>query len=227
MSLAIFDLDNTLLAGDSDYLWGRFLCREGYVDAAWYEEENQRYYQAYKAGTLDIHEFLAFSLRPLSEIEPRTLEQLHRQFLSEFIMPLVTPEARQLVEDHRARGDTLLIITATNRFITAPIAEVFEIPNLLATDPAVKEGRYTGQVAGVPCFQDGKVTRLRQWLGETGHTLEDSYFYSDSHNDLPLLRQVTHPVAVNPDPQLRREAQQKGWPVRHLPIPEAAREASR
>jgi HAD superfamily hydrolase (TIGR01490 family) len=213
LSLAIFDLDNTLLAGDSDYLWGQFLARQGVVDGAWYEEENRRYYAAYVAGTLDIDEFLAFSLKPLAELAPDRLQQLHAHYMAECITPLLRPAAVNLVARHRAQGDTLLIITATNRFITAPIAQAFGIDHLLATDPEVVAGRYTGQVSGVPCFKDGKVTRLNQWLAERQQSLSDSWFYSDSHNDLPLLSLVTHPVAVDPDPTLRQIANQRGWPI--------------
>ena len=213
MSLAIFDLDNTLLAGDSDYLWGQFLARQGVVDGVWYEEENRRYYAAYVAGTLDIVEFLAFSLKPLSELPLERLQQLHAQYMQECIIPLIRPAAINLVGRHREQDDTLLIITATNRFITAPIAKAFGIDNLLATDPEMVAGRYTGKVTGVPCFKEGKVTRLNHWLAEQQQTLAASWFYSDSHNDLPLLTRVTHPVAVDPDPTLRQIANQRGWSI--------------
>lgn len=213
MSLAIFDLDNTLLAGDSDYLWGQFLARQGVVDGVWYEEENRRYYAAYVAGTLDIDAFLAFSLKPLTELAPDRLAQLHAEYMTECITPLIRPAAVNLVARHRDQGDTLLIITATNRFITAPIAQAFGINHLLATDPEMVAGRYTGKVSGVPCFKDGKVTRLNQWLAERQQSLSDSWFYSDSHNDQPLLSLVTHPVAVDPDPTLRQIANQRGWPI--------------
>ncbi len=213
MSLAIFDLDNTLLAGDSDYLWGQFLARQGVVDATWYERENSRYYAAYVAGTLDINEFLAFSLKPLADLAPLRLQQLHAQYMTECIKPLIRPAALELVSRHRAKGASLLIITATNRFITAPIAQAFGIDHLLATDPEMLAGRYTGKVSGVPCFREGKVTRLQHWLAEQQQSLTDSWFYSDSHNDLPLLNQVTHPVAVDPDPTLREVANQRGWQI--------------
>ena len=213
MSLAIFDLDNTLLAGDSDYLWGQFLARQGVVDGKWYEQENSRYYAAYVAGTLDIFEFLAFSLKPLADLDPQRLQQLHAQYMTECIQPLIRPSAIDLVKRHRAQGDTLLIITATNRFITAPIAHAFGIDHLLATDPEMVAGRYTGKVSGVPCFRDGKVIRLQHWLAEQQQSLRDSWFYTDSHNDLPLLNQVTHPVAVDPDPTLRDVANQRGWHI--------------
>ncbi len=213
LALAIFDLDNTLLAGDSDYLWGRFLAREGFVDGDAYERENHRYYEEYKAGTLDIHEFLAFSLRPLAENAPDTLQRLHTRFMRECILPIITPAARELVAKHRARGDYLLIITATNRFITGPIAEALAVDELIATEPEMRAGRYTGAVTDTPCFQGGKVTRLHAWLERRGMHLADSWFYSDSHNDLPLLELVTHPVAVDPDESLAAHAEARGWPV--------------
>lgn len=211
--LAIFDLDNTLLAGDSDYLWGKFLAERGMVDAEFYEQENQRFYEEYKAGELDIFEFLAFSLKPLSEHSPATLASLHRDFMAECIRPIITPAARQLLARHRGNGDILLIITATNRFITAPIAEELEVPNLLATDPEMVNGRYTGRVAGIPCYREGKVERLQHWLQQTTYNLAESWFYSDSHNDLPLLEMVAHPVAVDPDDTLADHATARGWPI--------------
>ena len=212
MSLAIFDLDNTLLGDDSDYLWGCFLVKLGVVDAKLYESENQRFYDDYKSGDLDIFEFLDFSLKPLSEHDISTLNNWRQQFMDEVIQPLILPRAQALVDSHRNKGDTLLIITATNRFVTEPIASVYGIDNLLATDPEMINDRYTGKVAGTPCFQEGKVERLHEWLKTTQHSLEDSYFYSDSQNDLPLLNLVTHPVVVDADDTLLRHAQQNNWP---------------
>ena len=216
MSLAIFDLDNTLLRGDSDHAWGRFLIENHIVDGAEYERENERYYAQYQAGTLDIMEFLAFALRPLSQHDRATLDRWHRQYMQSKVLPMITPEARALVEQHRARGDVLLIITATNRFVTAPIAQEFGVRYLIATEPEERNGRFTGKVAGTPSYREGKVARLQEWLSEHGQTLADSWFYSDSHNDLPLLSIVDHPVAVNPDDILQREACQRGWPILHL-----------
>lgn len=213
MSLAIFDLDNTLLHGDSDYLWGRFLAAEGIVDGDLYERENQRFYDQYNAGELDIREFLAFSLRPLAENSPETLQRLQQDFVQQQILPILMPAARQLVDKHREDGDTLMIITATNRFVTQPIAELIGIPHLLATEPEQHQGRYTGEVSGTPCFQQGKVERLQQWLSKNRQNLRDSWFYSDSHNDLPLLNQVSHPVAVDPDDKLKATANARGWPI--------------
>lgn len=213
MALAIFDLDNTLLNGDSDYLWGRFLVEQGRVDGEVYERENQRFYEEYKSGRLDIQEFLAFSLKPLSEIPPAELTELHRQFMLREIRPRITAAARALLEKHRAQDDFLLIITATNRFITGPIAGELGVDDLLATDPEQIDGRYTGQVSGIPCFREGKVQRLEQWLRQTGLNLAGSWFYSDSHNDLPLLERVTRPVAVDPDDTLADHATARGWPI--------------
>ena len=213
MALALFDLDNTLLSGDSDYLWGVFLAEQGIVDRDYYEQENQRFYDEYKQGTLDIFEFLAFSLKALAENDAETLRNLQRQFLEEKIRPLMSPASFDLIEKHKAQGDTLAVITATNSFVTAPIVEAFGIENLLATEPEIVDGKYTGQVAGTPCFQEGKVTRLNEWLAQRHEDLRDSWFYSDSHNDLPLLKLVDNPVAVDPDDQLTAYARQQDWPI--------------
>ncbi len=213
MSLAIFDLDNTLLSDDSDYLWGQFLVEQQLVDKEFYERENQRFYEEYKTGSLDILEFLAFSLEPLTRIEPDTLTKLHTQFMREKIEPVILPKAKSLLESHRESGDTLLIITATNSFITAPIAEALGVEHLIATNPEIIDGRYTGLVAGTPCFREGKVSRLENWLSGNQLNLEGSCFYSDSHNDLPLLEMVTQPIAVDPDDTLASHAESKGWPV--------------
>ncbi len=216
MSLAIFDLDNTLLGGDSDYLWGQFLVERGLVEGEAYERENQRFYDQYRAGTLDIHEFLAFMLRPLAQNPLVELLDWRARFIEAKIRPILLPQATALVERHRDAGDTLLIITATNRFITEPIAEMLGVPHLLATEPEFVDGRYTGRPVGIPCFQHGKVERLDAWLVETGHDLAGSWFYSDSRNDLPLLGRVTYPVAVDPDDVLARHAREHGWPIRSL-----------
>ncbi len=216
MTLAIFDLDNTLLDGDSDYLWGRFLCDQGLVDAKSYEIENQRFYEEYKTGVLDIFEFLTFSLQPLSMRSMEELAILHEKFMDSIIRPRITPAARQLLEKHRKNGDFLLIITATNLFITAPIAQELGVDDIIATDAEIKNERYTGKVEGTPCFREGKVTRLEQWLKQQGQNLAESWFYSDSHNDLPLLERVSHPVAVDPDETLADHAAARGWPILSL-----------
>lgn len=216
MSLTIFDLDNTLLNGDSDYAWGQFLVEHKIVDGAQYERENERFYQAYKAGTLDIFAFLAFSLQPLAAHDRAQLDQWHAQFMQDKILPMIPAASRALVEHHRAAGDTLLIITATNSFVTAPIAREFGIDQLLATEPEIKNGRFTGAVSGIPCFREGKVQRLQNWLTQHNKNMDGSTFYSDSHNDLPLLQWVDHPIAVNPDEELRRHAEAQNWPIEML-----------
>lgn len=216
MTLAIFDLDHTLLAGDSDHAWGQFLIDKEVVDAVSYREANERFYAQYRAGTLDIFRFLEFALKPLTRHDRAQLDAWHREFLSTRIQPMITPAARALVEQHRRQGHTLMIITATNRFVTGPIAREFGIEHLLATDPEETDGRFTGRVAGIPCYREGKVARLRAWLEQRHESLTGSWFYSDSHNDLPLLELVDHPVAVNPDDVLRREAGVRHWPVMAL-----------
>lgn len=213
MSLAIFDLDNTLIAGDSDHLWGAFLIEQQHVDRADFQEQNDQFYQDYQSGSLDIHAYLAFALEPLRRFTPEQLKDLHLQFMQQKISPLMLRKAADLIEQHRQQGDTLLIITATNRFVTAPIAERLGIPHLLASEPEVIDGRYTGKSCGIPCFQDGKVTRLQQWLEQQQLTEGTTYFYSDSANDLPLLQQVSHPVAVDPDPRLQKYAEDHSWPI--------------
>jgi HAD superfamily hydrolase (TIGR01490 family) len=213
MGIALFDLDNTLIAGDSDYLWGCFLVERGIVDGATYERENRRFYDQYTLGELDIYEFLDFQLRPLAEHDMETLQDWRRQYIQEKITPILLPRAHALLDRHRQQDDTLVIITATNRFITGPIATLYGIDHLLATEPETSNDHYTGKITGVPCFQEGKVTWLENWLAEHGQTLQDSWFYSDSHNDLPLLGKVTHPVAVDPDEILRQHASKHNWPV--------------
>lgn len=216
MSLAIFDLDNTLIKGDSDYEWGQFLVENNIVDGKEYERQNARYYDQYKAGTLDILAFLSFSLRPLAQYDRQQLDLWHAEFMRQKILPMIGDKARALVEKHRQTGDTLVIITATNRFVTEPIAREFNIDHLIATDPEIKNGHYTGEVTGTPCFKEGKVERLQEWLEAHQHDLDGSWFYSDSHNDLPLLNLVDHPVAVNPDSPLRAEAERLRWPILQL-----------
>ena len=213
MALALFDLDNTLLDGDSDYLWGCFLVEHGIVDGEAYESENRRFYDQYLQGSLDIHEFLRFQLKPLATHTRAQLEQWREKYLSEKIDPILLSKARDLLEQHRARGDERLIITATNRFITEPIARRYGVSHLLATEPEIIDGEYTGGVTGTPCFRAGKVERLHSWLQQHQQDLDGSWFYSDSHNDLPLLEQVDHPVAVDPDDTLKSHARRLGWPV--------------
>ncbi|CAM8388504.1 SerB Phosphoserine phosphatase [Candidatus Methylopumilus planktonicus] len=215
MNLALFDLDNTILAGDSDYNWSRFLIQEGYLDGAIHAEKNEKFYADYKAGTLDIFAFVEFQFKPLAR-NPRTvLNQLLKKYVEEVIKPMITEKARALVKRHQEEGDLIIVITATNSFITKPIAELFGIENLIGTDPEEKEGEFTGKVSGLPSFKEGKVTRLEAWLKGKNLSLasfEKSYFYSDSHNDLPLMQKVTHPVAVDSDDVLSGYAKSKGWP---------------
>ena len=212
MNLAIFDLDNTLIAGDSDYLWGEFLVNQGIVDPAYYAE-NDRFYEDYQAGNLDIAEFLRFALKPLAEHEPEMLYAWREQFIEEKIRPILLPAARELIDRHRAQGDLPLVITATNRFVTEPIVGLYGIEHLIATTPELLDGRYTGDFVGDPCFRDGKVKRLDAWLSENEGHLRGSWFYSDSHNDIPLLSRVENPVAVDPDDVLADFARERGWPV--------------
>jgi len=211
--LAIFDLDNTLIVDDSDHLWGEYLAEQGVVDGDHYRRENDRFLHEYKQGTLDIHEFLRFSLRVLAEHEPGELARLRAGFIERKIVPIVAPRAPALLARHREAGDHLMIITATNRFVTEPIARMLDVDTLLATEPAMAGDRYTGEVAGTPCFREGKVERLNDWLAANDTTLEDAAFYSDSHNDLPLLERVTNPTAVDPDPVLRETAESRDWPI--------------
>jgi HAD superfamily hydrolase (TIGR01490 family) len=216
VNLALFDLDNTLLNGDSDFEWSQFLIRIGIIDRELFEVKNLAFYEQYKAGTLDIHEFLDFQLKPLSRHSRKVLNDWHQQFMNESIMPMITQAARDLVEHHRRTGDICAIITATNSFVTAPIAREFGVEHLIATEPEHKDGEFTGRVAGVPCFREGKITKLDNWLAERGWTLDsfdNNTFYSDSLNDLPLLCKVKHPVAVNPDATLRAHAEQQGWRI--------------
>ena len=212
MALAIFDLDNTLIGNDSDFLWGEFLVERGYVDATEFAETNARFYQDYQAGTLDIFAYQRFALKPLSQQSMATLARWHKEFMQSHIEPILLPKAQALVEDHKAKGDRVLVITATNTFITRPIAERYGITELLGTEGEIKNGRYTGEVSGVPTFQEGKVTRLKEWLKQHNESLAGSYFYSDSHNDLPLLKIVDHPVVVDGDDKLRAYAEKHHWP---------------
>jgi HAD superfamily hydrolase (TIGR01490 family) len=215
--LVLFDLDNTLLAGDSDFEWAQFLIEQGALDREAYEARNHEFYEQYRDGTLDIHAFLDFQLKPLSRHPRRVLDTWHAQFMREKILPIMRPGARRLVERHD--GDVRVIITATNSFVTAPIARAFGVPELIATEPAHVGGEFTGEVSGTPCFREGKVARLTEWLAARGQTLAsfaESWFYSDSLNDLALLGRVTHPVAVDPDATLRAHAERLGWPVLEL-----------
>jgi len=216
MNLALFDLDNTLLSGDSDFEWAQFLIDKGVIDRAVYEVKNQIFYDQYKSGTLDIDEFLDFQLQPLSRHSRQTLDGWHEEFMRERILGMIGQPAKELVAGHRAAGDTCIIITATNSFVTAPIARAFGVENLIATEPEQRNGEFTGRVSGMPSFREGKIVRLEQWMAQRGWgwgSFAASTFYSDSLNDLPLLEKVTHPVAVDPDEVLRARAEQRGWRI--------------
>jgi len=217
MKLAIFDLDNTLIGGDSDYEWGQFMVRKGLVDAEHYARQNDAFYEDYKAGTLDIVAYQRFALAPLVGQSPEVLAQWHATFMRESIEPIFLPKAAALIERHRVQGHTLLVITATNRFITGPIVSWLGIEHLIATEPEMDAvGNVLGDVVGVASFQEGKIQRLEQWLSAQSAGVSETWFYSDSRNDLPLLHSVNHPVAVDPDDVLRAEAVRLGWPILSL-----------
>jgi HAD superfamily hydrolase (TIGR01490 family) len=213
MALAIFDLDNTLIAGDSDHSWGEFLVAEQLVDAQQFQKSNDQFYADYVAGSLDIFAYLDFSLRPLAEIPMAELHRLHAKFMQQVIAPMQLPKAKALLEKHREAGDRLLIITATNRFVIEPICLSLGVTEFLSADPEIIDGRYTGKVSGTPTYKEGKVIRLQEWLEQQSETLEGSWFYSDSINDLPLLLEVDHPVTVDPCDRLKAEAEHKQWPI--------------
>jgi HAD superfamily hydrolase (TIGR01490 family) len=219
VNLTLFDLDNTLLNGDSDFEWSQFLIRIGVLDRELFEAKNLDFYEHYKAGTLDIQEFLDFQLKPLSRHARKTLDEWHRRFMREQALGMISEAARDLVNLHRKAGDVCAIITATNSFVTAPIAREFGVEHLIATEPEQKNGEFTGRVAGVPSFREGKITRLEEWMKLQGWdwgSFAETTFYSDSLNDLPLLAKVKHPVAVNPDETLLKHAELHGWKVMSL-----------
>lgn len=216
-NLAIFDLDNTLINTDSDHSWPQYLIRKGVVDAEYTRAQNDKFYRDYQNGCLNIDEFLKFHLEPLSRFSKEELAEMHREFVAEFIAPHISPMQKMLVESHRNAGDELLVISSTNEFIITPICHLFGIENIIGTQLETgSDGRYTGNYVGTPSLKEGKITRLNEWLAARGETLASyskTYFYSDSKNDLPLLRLVSDPVAVNPDGVLQQEAEAQGWPV--------------
>ena len=219
MNLAIFDLDNTLLDGDSDYNWGLYLVKKGYLDEGEYKEQNQKFFEEYQVGKLDIFAFAEFQFRFLKNNTRKFLNNVRSDYINEIIKPMILKKAVDLVNQHKEAGDRLLIITATNSFITKPIGELFGIDELIGTDPEENEGEFTGKVKGTPSFKEGKVTRLFDWLDEKNLKLADfekTFFYSDSHNDLALLEVVTNPVVVNGDKILLEKAQEKNWPTLKL-----------
>lgn len=216
MNLALFDLDNTLLTSDSDFEWSQFLIEKKVLDRKEYEARNLEFYEQYKSGTLDINKFLDFQLQPLSLYPRIQLDDWHNEFMAKKIMPQIAPGAYKLINEHMLGGDLCIIITATNRFVTEPIARVLGINNLIATEPDQEGGEFNGQVFGTPCFREGKITRLEDWMNEhnlTWLSFLESWFYSDSLNDIPLLKKVTNPVAVDPDSTLKKYAEENNWPI--------------
>ncbi len=216
MELVLFDLDNTLLAGDSDFEWAQYLISRGVLDKEVYEARNQEFFDQYKAGTLDIFEFLDFQLKPLARHSREQLDAWHQEFMDTRIRPMMTPQSVALVKKHLDSGAIVAIVTATNSFVTGPIARAFGIPHLIATIPAQENGVFTGKPRGMPAFKAGKIERVENWLESLGlcwGSFTRSWFYSDSHNDLPLLGKVSEPVAVDPDDTLRAHATAQGWPV--------------
>jgi HAD superfamily hydrolase (TIGR01490 family) len=214
--IALFDLDNTLLSGDSDYEWAQFLIERGVLDRSEYEARNDHFFRQYKEGRLDIHEFLDFRLAPLAHRSRDELDSWHAEFMRTRIRPIVRAKGRELVRRHSEAGHLCAMVTSTNAFITAPIARELGLQHLLATELEVRDGKFTGKPSGTPSFRMGKVTRLAEWLGGRGQSLASfaaSWFYSDSHNDLPLLERVTRPIAVDPDDVLREEALERGWQI--------------
>jgi HAD superfamily hydrolase (TIGR01490 family) len=219
-NLALFDLDHTLIPLDSDYEWGQFLARVGAVEPVAFAKRNADFFAQYQAGTLDPVEYLEFALGTLAQFPRKQLDDWHLQFMDEVIHPVILPSARDLLKRHQDAGDLVAIITATNRFVTAPIVQAFGIEHLIAAEPELDaNGALTGKLLGIPTSGAGKVTHTHDWLGARGKTLHDferSYFYSDSQNDIPLLSAVTHPIATNPNAKLAAHAQAQGWPIIHL-----------
>ena len=221
--LALFDLDHTLLPIDSDHEWGRFLVKLGVVDATYYASENERFYADYKAGRLDIYGFLQFALKPLSEHSRAQLNEWHAEFMQEIILPNLRQSALDLVKKHQDQGDLCCVVTATNSFVTKPIVKAFGINNLVATEPEVignpETGNFSGKVSGIPNFREGKITRVENWLASKNlnwDSFNDSYFYSDSINDLPLMEKVKQPIPTNPDERLKQQAIERAWPILEL-----------
>ncbi|NEX60708.1 histidinol-phosphatase [Noviherbaspirillum galbum] len=217
MNLALFDLDHTLIPLDSDYEWGQFLVRVGAVDPDAFSKRNAEFYAQYEAGTLDPVEYLEFALGTLAQFPRDRLDAWHAQFMAEVVTPNIRPQALDLVQRHHDAGDLVAIITATNRFVTAPIARAFGVRNLIAALPEeTRDGEITGRLLGIPTSGEGKVIHTREWLATLDKTLDGfprSYFYSDSQNDIPLLSAVTHPVATNPNARLKAHAERQGWPI--------------
>lgn len=213
--LALFDLDNTLLEGDSDHAWGEFLISKNLVEGKVHRERNDYFYEQYKQGALDIHGYVAFTLEPIMQFSSEQRALLHAEFMAQSVEPIILDKGRELVRSHLEAGDFCVIITATNEFITKPIAKLFGVDLLIATELEVSNGMYNGKISGTPCYQDGKVAKLNAWIDqqESRFKLNDAVFYSDSINDLPLLQEVATPVAVDPDARLYDKARSEGWKI--------------
>jgi HAD superfamily hydrolase (TIGR01490 family) len=216
MTLAIFDLDHTLITGDSDYLWGEYMVENNIVDEQEFRSRNEIYYQDYQRGTLDNEQYLEFALKPLTQYSIEELYAWRADYVEKWIKPIVAPGARELLDNHRNQNHELLIISATHLFVTAPIAQLLGVPTVLSTEPEIIDNRYTGRYLGTPTYQEGKVTALHEWLAKSVQRMDGSYFYSDSINDLALLEKVDHPITVHPDEQLEAIAEERGWPIINL-----------
>ncbi len=213
--LALFDLDNTLLEGDSDHAWGEFLISNRLVEEKAHREKNDHFYDQYKRGALDIHGYVAFTLESVMRLDSTQRAQLNAQFMEQSVAPIILDKGRELVRSHLEAGDFCIIITATNEFISAPIARLFDVDLLIATELQTIDDKYNGKISGTPCYQDGKVSKLNAWINqqEKRFNLSEAVFYSDSINDLPLLQEVATPVAVDPDQRLRDKAESAGWKI--------------
>ncbi len=216
MTLAIFDLDHTLITDDSDYLWGEYMVENNLVDEQEYRAQNEIYYQDYQRGSLNSAQYLEFALEPLTRFSIEKLHAWRADFVENWIKPIIAPGSCALLDEHRRKNHELLIISATNLFVTAPIAELLGVPTVLSTEPEIIDSRYTGRYLGTPTYREGKVTALREWLTKSAHSMDGSYFYSDSINDLAMLEQVDHPITVHPDEKLKVIAEDRGWPVINL-----------
>lgn len=219
MKLALFDLDHTLLPLDSDFAWGEFTTAIGWTDPVAFKARNEAFYADYQAGTLNVHDYVRFATEAARLQGPAAAQAAHARFMREVIQPAIRPEALALLDAHRQAGDQLVIVTATNEFVTRPIAQALGVSELIAVELARgPDGWITGEIAGVPSFREGKVARVADWLAARGLAWDgvETTFYSDSPNDLPLLEKATHPVATNPSPPLRDIAVARGWRILHL-----------
>jgi len=216
MTLAIFDLDHTLITGDSDYLWGEYMVENNIVDEQEFRSRNEIYYQDYQRGTLNNEQYLEFALKPLTQHSIEELYAWRADYVEKWIKPIIAPGAQELLDNHRNQNHELLIISATHLFVTAPIAQLLGVPTVLSTEPEIIDNRYTGRYLGTPTYQEGKVTALHEWLAKSVQRMDGSYFYSDSINDLALLEKVDHPITVHPDEQLEAIAEERGWPIINL-----------